>query len=163
MLATINTFLFIFFAALCADLAISSFSILHLVVILFSAIITAILSYKLGIIKKDGDLSFLYLNLYTFFVKSYFSDLAKMILRIHEPFLLRFDISPTLFKEKLQHNDRIDMSILTSAINMRQGFLVYRINKSFAYIYCLKEGDYEDLNLLRLTKDIRDINDNSLV
>lgn len=163
MSAIINTFLFIFFTALCADLAISSFSILHLVVILISAIITSILSYKLGVIDKKGDLSFLYLNLYVFFVKTYFLDFVKMISRIHKPFLLNFDLKPMLFRERMQNHDKINLSILTSVVNMRQGLLFYGISRDIAYIYCLRESDYEDLNLLRLTKDIKDINDNSLV
>lgn len=163
MTVIINTFLFIFFIAFTIDAAISGFQVLHLILIFFSALATSLLSYYLGVIKNDRELSFLYLNIYSLFIKKYLADFVKMTLSLHKPFFLDFNPHPTLFKVQIQHHDKINKAILSSMIDMSQGLLLYDISKDIALIYCINEVDYTGLNLLRLTKDVKDINDNSLV
>ena len=114
MTVIINTFLFIFFIAFAIDTAISGFQILHLALILFSALATSLLSYYLGVIKNDRELSFLYLNIYSLFIKKYFADFVKMTLSLHKPFFLDFNLRPTLFKVQIQQHDKINKAILSS-------------------------------------------------
>ncbi len=163
MSAIINSFLFIFFVAFASDWLIFGFQISHLLIIFLSALATSLICYNLQIIKKDGELSFLYLNLYSLFLKKYFTDFVTMALSLHKPFFVKFELNPTLFEVQIEDHKKINRSILCSAVNMSQGLLVYSIKKDIALIYCLNEYNYTSLNFLRLTKDVKDMNDNSLV
>ncbi len=163
MLAIINSFLFIFFTALTLDIIVFGIKISHLFVILISAALTSAIAYKLKIIHKDSELSFLYLNLYSLYLRKYFVDFIRMILSLHRPFLLNFKAEPTLFKVQINDHDKVNKVILASAVNLSQGTLIYDIDGDIALIYCLNEQNYTSLNFLRLNKDIKDLNDNSLV
>ncbi len=163
MLTWLNSFLFIFFIGSLLDFLVFGFDIIHILIALIAALASSYFCYRIGIIRSSRELSFLYLNLYSIYIHRYFLNFFKLAISIHKPFLLNYSSEPVLYKTKISNFKTINLSILKVFINMHYGTSLLYCEDDVAYIYCIDDKDFSDLNMLRLTKDLKDINDNSLV
>ena len=86
-----------------------------------------------------------------------------MLLSLYRPFLINFKQKPVLIKVEIPRYKSFDHEIFTDIVNMSHELTMYKIKKNIAYIYAVNESSFAKLNLVRLSKDLSQVNENSIV
>lgn len=163
MITTFNIFLFFAFFAFVIDLFVNGFSFYGLMCILVAAALTSLFAYKFKLYKSSEELNFLNLNVYNLYVKKYFSNFFRALSNIHKPFFINFEQDPVLIEVEIPRHKDFDQQIFIDVVNMSHELTIYKITKNIAYIYAVNQKSFERLNLLRLSKDLSQINENNIV
>ncbi len=163
MIVAFNIFLFFTFFAFIVDVFVNGFSVLSLICVLLAGLITALFSYKCKIYQNTDELNFLNLNIYNLYIKKYLINFVNAICQIYKPFLINFEQNPVLIKVEIPRHKDFDHQIFVDIVNMSQELTIYKIEKNIAYIYAVNQKSFDKLNLLRLSKDLSQVNENNIV
>ena len=103
------------------------------------------------------------LNVYNLYIKKYFSNFLQALLNIHKPFFINFEQDPVLIEVEIPRHKDFDQQIFIDIVNMTHELSIYKIKKNIVYIYAVNEKSFDRLNLLRLSKDLSQVNENNIV
>ncbi|MBL6664953.1 MAG: hypothetical protein ISQ34_03825 [Rickettsiales bacterium] len=137
---------------------------IYFVVGFVASLAISLACFNVKIIDKKSELLYLSLGFYKYFIKLYLSNILKQIIVQIKTLLIPSFIDPQTIKVDLSAiDDQENMALFEASLNLMVGYSILKVESDHILVGAINENYKKNFRPKKIFKDIKNINDDSLV